>query len=711
MNSRGLLRASASLTALIAIFPFMGAPAVAQSADTAAVSAPEMETVTVTARKRQESEKNVPIAITAISGDTLQERHIDQVKDISALTPGLNIESDSVGRSLIDIRGIGTTLLDTVQPGIGIFVDGIYMPVTSYLNSPIVDVDHIEVLKGPQGTLFGNNTLGGAINVITRQPGDDVEGKINANYAGPDDYQSYSASISGPIIPGELQGRIGGAYQSDNGFIKNVLAGGYQNPLNQQALNSTLRWEPSGNATFTLNAYYDRVHGGQVGYYPVSGPTDYSDKADTNERNLATYKYGGANLKGVFNLPSLDTTITAVAAYDYRGSSADNEDSDFGPINLAVSTGGTLLHTATGELRFDTKWSDNVSTLFGLFYDDQILTLQATTTLVPFGLSVPSLSRMDTENYAAYGTLFWEIDPTMEFTAGLRWDHQSVNASGFASGAFAVPAIKSNELEPRFTLDKHWTPDLMTYASVARGFRGGGINPPFSPNPTYRGDSVWTYEVGMKSDFFDDRLSLDAAAFYNNYFNFIGQNSLAPSTSGVGFVGINLNSGHVEAPGAELQATWRVTDNWTIDGGLSYVHSRITDGAEYVRTTGMGLPGDRILLLPDWTYNIDTNYVVPLGSDDALDFDGNIAFKGDHTGSSLQPGYAPLLKAYSIVNGTITWRHDAWDLSVYSTNLFNQKYFESYIDKSVLAAAGIPPTDVGILGDGRRVGVSATYRF
>lgn len=710
MKIEYILRASASLVAMGLSLPLMSAPAVAQSTP-AVQSADTVETITVTARKREESDKDVPIAVTAISGETLQARHIDQVKDIAALTPSLNIESDSVGRSLIDIRGIGTTLLDTVQPGIGIFVDGVYMPVTSYLNSPIVDVDHIEVLKGPQGTLFGNNTLGGAINVITRQPGDDVEGMVNANYAGPDDYQSYSASISGPIIDDVLEARIGGAYQSDDGFIKNALVGGDQNPLNQQALNSTVRWQASNDATFTLNGYYDRVHGGVVNYYPVLGPTDYSDKADTNERNLGTYSYAGGNLKGVFDVSSLDTTITAVAAYDER-SSENSGDADFGPIDLALSSGSSLLHTGTGELRFDTKWTDQISTLLGVFYDDQILSTSGATTIVPLGLTVPSIARMETKNFAAYGTLFWQLDPTMEFTAGLRWDHQSVGAVGTFNGAFAVPGIKSNELEPRFTLDKHWTPDLMTYVSVARGFRGGGINPPNSPNEVFRGDSVWTYEAGAKSDFFDDRVSLDAAVFYNNYFNFIGQNSLAPAKPpGVGFVGINLNSGHVEAPGAELQGTWKILENWTLDGGVSYVHSRITDGREYVDTTGMGLPSDRILLLPDLTYNIDTNYVVPFGADDAVVFDANTVFKGNRKGSSLQPGFAPDLKAYSLFNASVTWRHDSWDLGVYATNLFNQKYFESYIDKSVLAAAGIPPEDVGILGDLRRVGVTATYRF
>jgi iron complex outermembrane recepter protein len=116
-------------------------------------------------------------------------------------------------------------MFDTVQPGVGIFLDGIYQPDTSYLNSPIVDVQRIEVLRGPQGTLFGNNTLGGAINVLTRQPSDDFVGKASAAYAGPDNFYSAALSASGPIIPGVLQARVALADHSQDGFERNTLAG------------------------------------------------------------------------------------------------------------------------------------------------------------------------------------------------------------------------------------------------------------------------------------------------------------------------------------------------------------------------------------------------------------------------------------------------------------------------------------------------------
>jgi iron complex outermembrane receptor protein len=266
------------LLALFGLHPWGASAADVQGTPPAAgtLSSPTaLEEVVVTARRREESLRDVPIAVTAISGNQLEQQQINTVKDIAAITPGLAINSDSVGRVFMSIRGVGTTLIDTVQPGVGIFVDGVYEPNTSYLNLPIVDVERIEVLRGPQGTLFGNNTLGGAISVITKQPSDEFEGHVSIAGAGPDDYQTAALSVSGPLIPGLLQGRIAVAYHDQEGFQKNYLAGGYANPLYQRSAHGTLRFEPADFAVFTLNLYYDQVKGGSTPYQDVSGTTDF----------------------------------------------------------------------------------------------------------------------------------------------------------------------------------------------------------------------------------------------------------------------------------------------------------------------------------------------------------------------------------------------------------------------------------------------------
>ncbi|MBK8544775.1 MAG: hypothetical protein IPL62_15230 [Caulobacteraceae bacterium] len=150
-------------------------------------------------------------------------------------------------------------------------------------------------MRGPQGTLFGNNTLGGAINVITRAPTDDFSGRFAADYASPDNYQTIAGSLSGPIIEGVLRGRVAAAYHSHDGFSTNTLAGGDARPLESTAVNGTLVWDAPDNAQLTLNTYYNEVTGSQTAYSSPSGPTDYIDDVQLNLNSIATYNYSGGN--------------------------------------------------------------------------------------------------------------------------------------------------------------------------------------------------------------------------------------------------------------------------------------------------------------------------------------------------------------------------------------------------------------------------------
>jgi iron complex outermembrane receptor protein len=668
-----------------------------------------VEEIVVTARKREESAQDVPIGLTALSAEMLEQQQITTVKDIAALAPGLNINSDSAGRSFVSIRGIGTTLINTVQPGVGIFLDGIYQPDTSYLNSPIVDVARIEVLKGPQGTLFGNNTLGGAINVITRQPTDTLEGRVSGSYAGPDHDYTATASLSGPLLPGMLQGRIAFADHDQDGFGHNVLAGGYSNPLSDRSANTTLKFEPADFATFIFNGYYNRVFGGSTPYAHVTGPTDYERDIEYNLNSIVTLYYKGANLKGIFDLKPLNTTITAIAAFDRRDD-VQSGDGDFGPVDFLRAYGTETLQTRTGELRFDTKFSDQLSTLIGFFASHETTSQNSTTVLVPFALSVPAFVTSENNTQAVFGTAFWKFLESWELAAGLRYDHQVLSASSAAT----APDYKANEWEPRLTLTKHWSPDFMTYGSISRGFRGGGQNPPGSPNLIYKGDSVVTEELGAKLDTFGHRLIFDTDVFYNNYAHFIGQNSLAPSTGG-GFVAINLNAGMVHSYGAEFETHFKATERWRLDGGLTLLHARIVNQSEYIETTGFALSSSRILFTPDWNYNIDSIYSIPvMDGRDALEFMVGAVGKGSRMGSSLDPNVAPLLSAYSLVNTSLTYRFPHTEVALFVTNLFDKKYFESYIDSSALVRAGLPPqlaSDLGFEGDLRRIGIRAKYSF
>ncbi|MGK2909109.1 MAG: TonB-dependent receptor [Sphingobium sp.] len=708
-----LLALSIALSMTLPVTAFaQAAPNVAVSETDAQISADD---IVVTARQREERLQDVPIAVTAVSGDFIKSQQLVSVKDIAAYAPGLNINSDSAGRAFVSIRGIGTTLIDSVQPGVGIFVDGVYQPNTTYLNSPLVDVARVEVLRGPQGTLFGNNTLGGAISIITRQPGNTWEGRIDGSLATGDNFGSVSGSISGPIIEDVLQVRIGAAYHTQDGFQYNTLARGDQNPLETKSVNGTVVLTPATWAKFTLNASYDRIFGGNVPYFVSNGPTDYRLDGQTNSRSLVTIQNYGVNLKGEFQLDQLKTKITTIGGFN-QSNSTGFSDGDFSPIDFLRSTQNRKLKTYTGEIRLDTQWSDNFSTLVGGFVSHYTTNAFGTSSVVPLGLTVPTAATSTNNTQAIFGTAFLKLGDTLDFSAGLRWDHQKLNASTAGLPA----AYTASEFQPRATLTKRWTPVFMTYASLARGVRGGGQNGPGSPNLTYRGDSVWTYEVGTKTSFLGNRLTANLSAFYNDYKDFIGPNALAPSTildangRPVGFVTVNLNTGKVKSYGVELELNLAVTKALRLYANGTLLHARVTDSSEFLATTGYAYPGDRIPFVPAVNYTVGGSYRLGLPHEQGLLLDANLVAKGKRRANSLDIAAQPNLEAYKLVNGSLTWQTPHFDIALFATNLFNEKYMESYIDKSALGRAGVPAflvNNLSLQGNRRRVGLRGTVKF
>jgi iron complex outermembrane receptor protein len=680
----------------------------------AAAATQDAGDIVVTARKREETLLDVPIAATAITGTVLENRGISSVREAAALTPGLNINSDGAGRAFVAIRGVGVTLVQTVQPGVGLFIDGVYQPNTSYLNNPLLDVERIEVLRGPQGTLYGKNTLGGAINVITRQPGNELEARLIGSYAGPDDSWLLSGSIGGPIIEDVLAVRVAGSHRQQDGFLRNTVIGGDANPFNTDSINATIRFTPGTSTRLTIKGAYDWVKGVNTPYARVTGPTDYSRNVQFNTPNLVEFRYKDINARLEQDFGA--HTLTLVGAYNERTSEVEDGEGDFGPVDFVRSNGSDVLRTRTAEARLDSNWSDTISSLVGLFYSKETFDAASTTTLVPIARSTPQTSATEADTYAAFGTVFWKPNSDYEVALGLRYDHEDRSADGSVGGV-AVPQakLKSDQWEPRLTLTRHWDREFMTYASVSRGYRGGGFNAPTAPLRTYKGDSAWAYEAGAKYASADRRVSLSTALFYNDYKNYIGLNSIAPSSAG-GLVTVDLNAGNVESYGIEVEGFFKPVPEWTISGGLTVMRARLTDSSPYTAVTGRQLSSDRLTFQPDVFGNINSDYTVPLGGDRSLTFNAGLTGKSKRLAATLNETTPTLLKGYILANSSISYRTGPIELSVFANNIFNKRYFEAYIEKTTLLLAGInfpgaPATDLGIIGDLRRYGVRASWRF
>ena len=675
---------------------------------------PTSDVIVVTARKREETLLDVPVALTAVSGDTLEQRGINSVREAAALSPGLNITSDGTGRAFVSIRGVGVTLVQSVQPGVGLFIDGIYRPSTAYLNNPLLDVERIEVLRGPQGTLYGKNTLGGAINVVSRKPGNELEVRGLASYANPDDSWLVSGSISGAIIPDKLKVRVAASHREQGGFLYNPVLDIQANPLNTDSVNATVISSLFGDAELTINGYYDWIEGANTPYARVTGPTDYSRIVQFNSPNITEYKYRGVNARFEVPIPSLNTDVTLIGAYDLRDSTSLDGEGDFGPFDIVRLSGTDELRTKTAELRFDSEWSDQFSSLLGFFYSRETTATNQTVDIIPFSITNNAISATEADTYAAFGTLFWSPNDAWEVAAGIRYDHEDREATGAALiGGMLTPIpaaqIESDEVQPRFTLSRRWDAEFMTYASVSRGYRGGGFNSPLAPTRTYQGDSAWVYELGSRYVASDGSATLSGAIFYSDYSDYIGLNSIAPSAAG-GLVTVDLNSGDVESYGVELEAALRPMDNWSITSGFTYMHARLTDSSPYTAITGRVLSSDRLTFQPDWSFSVYSDYVVPIGND-SLTFTAGLVGKGERLAATLNETTPTFLDSYILANAALTYRRGGIELSIFGDNIFNADYFDSYIEQTTLALAGLPASDLGIIGDPRRYGVRLRFEY
>jgi len=698
-----------------ALFALMFAATVgAQSVDTGTI-----EQVTVTARKRDESLLDVPISITAVSEDAMERNGLRSVADIAATVPGLNINSDSVGRAFVSIRGIGTALQAGVQPGVGVFQDGVYAPQTSYVNNPTLDIQRIEVLRGPQGTLYGKNTLGGAINIITRPPSETFEGKFYAGYTDQDNGQELGGRIGGPLGD-SVRAKIAVATRDADGFYTNKLIGGKVDESSSDQVDGTVVWDVGEDSRFTVNAYYLDFSGPSTNYNHVNGVTDYRDNVVMNVIGRQDFDYTGANVKFEFPLDSLNTKVTAIAAYDKRDVESVS-DGDFLSLDIVRANGTGTDKTYTGELRFDTTFSDTFSTLIGLYASREESDAVSAQTLVPAAnRTVTSFAERNGDTYSIFATGLWKFDEKWELSAGVRLDEENREQDSHLTSTALPPGtvltdphreIDSSEVEPRVSLTRFLSKDAMVYGSIAKGYRGGGFNaasvpPQFS---TYDGDTVWTYELGGKASSSDGRWLVSSAVYYNDYKDFIGQNALAIGPGG-GLVSIDLNLGDVESYGLETEVVAAVNDMWKLSGSVTLMHARITDQSGWLEVTGTPLATDRLLFQPDWNASISSDLTVPVGMGD-VSWNIGVVGKGSRPGSSFDPTTASILESYTTVNTSVSYRRGGLTATVFANNLLDEKYFESFIDGSLLQALGLLNQDLGMLGTPRKVGLRVQYEF
>lgn len=572
-------------SAVVCLFTFSalgaGNAALAQVQDDSAT--PD---IVVTATKTGETKlQNTPIAISAYSGDLLGRQGVRDIRDLAQMTPNLTI-SENTSFSQTFIRGVGSNnVFAGSDPSSTVHLDGVYIarPV-SYFNS-FFDVERVEVLRGPQGTLYGRNSVGGTINVISRKPNDKISAKFEAGYGNYDSVQ-LAAYANLPLAE-DLYASVSGLYTAHDAYVKNVNPSGNNiDDDDTRGVRGQLRWTP-GPFDIVLRADYSKSDGAIMGYSKLLEPrgSAITDALLGNYRRIANnipHEFFRKNYGFAADIDiELSDRITLKSLTAYRNSrfhaSFDTDASD-------EDRQRSILDESQDQISQEFNLSGEYGAftfVLGAFYFTETMDYPISIENRINLTDVHTAPHVETDSYAFFQQTDWHITDTLNATFGLRYSKEKKQFSQYATRRSLVtylpvaPVVEYDTTghydawTPKFGLDWRPTEDIMTYASVSRGFKSGGfVNGSTNPSQGFGPETLWAYEAGIKTSWLDRRLILNLSAFYYDYKNLQVNFFLAP-----GVVDIR-NAADATIKGLELEFNLRPFRTTRIQGGVSLLDAK-----------------------------------------------------------------------------------------------------------------------------------------
>lgn len=631
---------------------------------------PTLESIMVTAQRRDEEIQDVPIAVTALDEAFLDRHDVQSIEDLSAFVPNLfTTNSVNYGAAPISIRGIGGANgggnFFNDEP-VAVYLDGMYVGRLSYSTSDLVDIESIQVLRGPQGSLFGRNATAGALLVQPARPTAEPEGYVRLRFAEHGERRVVGA-VSGPLTD-DLLGRVAIGYTDVDGWGENTFTGEEVNGRKDETVRLSLAWQPATDlgAEFMLERSNQQADPATINVAPVAPgqPSSPFIRRDDLDAALDNHEFS-------FNDPSDnetdatnavfkvkwelgDATLAAITGYrDYalRG----RQDSDSTRFTLFTNSGVIGSRQLSQELRLSSNAREPFVWTVGAYHysedTDVVFDINNFQGLFGAGTAARFDARQQLDSWAVFADASYAFNDRLSLTLGGRFSNEDkrfankqtvatiresilpINLGPFPAGSripggtlFADPPVfvsdaSFNNFSPRAVLEYELLPNAFTYASYSEGFKSGGFNS-FGLNPAFDDEEVQAFEIGVKSELLQGRLRLNAAGFTYDYSKL--QVRLPVPTGGVSIV----NAGAAKAWGLEFEVNLLLTDRLRLDGNIAFLNTELVKfdtqqvPEDLLFLLGAPIPlqsvsaaGNELTRAPELSFFADLQYAVDLGKD------------------------------------------------------------------------------------------------
>jgi iron complex outermembrane recepter protein len=671
----------------------------AQAASTPAAAeddASDSGDIVVTALKRSESLQEVPASISALSGEMLAQQGLSDLRDIAKVIPNLNW-GEHFGTTLITIRGAGSNVdSGATEPTVALYVNGIYLPRSDMATFRAVDLERVEVLRGPQGTLYGRNAAGGAVNFISQAPSEDFTGKIEAS-TGSRSAWGVNGYLSGAIAPG-FKVRVSGGREKQDGYVKVLNTGQRLNGVDTTYGRFAVEFEPSTTVTDSASIRYEHNTAAVAYQQPLGtmifGPEPSPVYTSTPNRILADAPYGGKRSTFIASntlswQASDNLTIKSLTGYiDHSSHAAVDDDGSLVSVNYTDDFKRTSksfsqefnLVGNTGKL----DW------ILGLFYFHEkyfgnlpvILGAGGVPPGVPVGATINLGQTAKISNVAAFADVTYHLSDSFSLNAGLRYNHEDNKYSEIWSfvplaGPFTTNfSKKASKLLPKVALNFDLSPDVHSYIQWSKGYKSGGVNLPGGDGsvlPLYKPENISAFEAGIKSQLLDRTLTLNVAAWYYKYTDLQITQDIPPSTTVV-------RNANARLYGLEAELRWSPIRNFDIHVAPTIQHAVFDKFVTFdpLIQTNVDLDGSQLPRAPDFTINAGIGNTFELGGTllSTLRLEGNMLYSSSVVLRYENQNANERQKSYSVANfsATIMDASEKTQLTAFLSNAFDTNY-------------------------------------